>query len=166
MHRHHSMKIIVIALLNACLLFSAVPALADQDEAPAGSVKSVTGEALMVRKGASAVLKPGDRIYEKDTLTTGKTGALGLVLRDNSTLSLGPATSITVERFMFAPEKGELSSITRITRGSVASVSGEITKLRPESSKVVGPGFSIGIRGTHFLISVPPDAEAKEAGGR
>lgn len=165
MLRHHLTRITIPAILFSFLVFLTVPALCDQDEAPAGSVKSVSGEAQVSRKGTLTPLKPGDRIFEKDTLSTGKTGALGVVLRDNSTLSLGPATSITVERFMFAPEKGELSAITRITRGSVASVSGEITKLRPDASKVVGPGFSIGIRGTHFLISVPPGQEEGPAAG-
>jgi len=146
-------------LALALLALASTSALA-AEASPAGSVKSVTGQAQVLRNGAApAPLQPGDRIFEKDVLTTGKGSSLGLVMRDNATLSLGPASRLVVERFLFAPEKGSLAQVLRLSRGSMAAVSGEITKLNPAAAKVETPLYSIGIRGTHFLLNVEPGFE-------
>jgi hypothetical protein len=146
----------------ALLLCACGPAFAGGDDAPAGSVKNVTGQASVLRSGAAAPLKPGDRVFEKDVLITGKGGSLGLILRDNSTLSLGPSSRLVVERFLFAPEKGALAQVLRLSRGSMAAVSGEIVKLNPEVAKVETPLYTIGIRGTHFLLNMEPGFETPE----
>jgi len=145
-------------LLLTCATASAA------DDSPAGSVKNISGQAQVLRGGATATpLKPGDRIFEKDVLTTGKNSSLGLILRDNSTLALGPSSKLVVERFLFAPEKGALSSVLRVARGSAACVTGEIAKLSPEAVKVQTPTATIGIRGTHFLVNVEEGAEEEAA---
>jgi len=96
-------------------------------------------------------------------LTTGKGSSLGLVLRDNSTLSLGPSSRLVVERFLFAPEKGALASVLRVAKGSAACVTGEIAKLSPDAVKVQTPTATIGIRGTHFLVNVEEGVEEDSA---
>lgn len=152
-------KTMLPALALFCLsLFSLNAALAA--DAPAGSVKSVAGEAQVTRAGAAAPLKTGDRVYEKDVLTTGKGATLGLVLRDNSTLSLGPGSRLVVDRFLFEPEKGALAQVLKLSRGSMAAVSGEIVKLNPNVAKIETPVYSVGIRGTHVLLHVEPGLEA------
>ncbi|SNR80476.1 FecR family protein [Humidesulfovibrio mexicanus] len=148
-----------LALFCLCSLSSNSVLAAD---APAGSVKSVAGEALVTRAGAAAPLKIGDRVYERDVLTTGKGATLGLVLRDNSTLSLGPGSRLVVERFLFEPEKGALAQVLKLSRGSMAAVSGEIVKLNPEVAKIETPVYSVGIRGTHVLLNVEPGLETAE----
>lgn len=155
--------LLALALLALPLLaLPARPALA-AGETPAGSVKSVSGEAQVLRIGAAPVaLKQGDRVFEKDVLTTGKGAALGLVMRDNSTLSLGPGSRLVVERFLFEPEKGALAQVFKLSRGSMAAVSGEIVKLNPAVAKVETPVYSVGIRGTHFLLNVEPGFETPE----
>ncbi|MBU1042739.1 MAG: FecR family protein [Proteobacteria bacterium] len=161
----------VLAALTLIALISAPlsSTLAAEADSPAGSVKSFTGQAQVARHGAApAPLNPGDRIFEKDVLTTGKDSSLGLVMRDNSVVSLGPGSRLVVERFLFAPEKGALASILRVAKGSSAMVTGEIAKLSPNSMKVYTPTATIGIRGTHFLVNVEDGAETApaEAGGR
>jgi hypothetical protein len=155
--------LLTLAVLALPLLaLPAAPALA-AGETPAGSVKSVSGEAQVLRSGAAALsLKQGDRIFEKDVLTTGKGAALGLVMRDNSTLSLGPGSRLVVERFLFEPEKGALAQVLKLSRGSMAAVSGEIVKLNPAVATVDTPVYSVGIRGTHFLLNVEPGFETPE----
>lgn len=144
------------------LAIQARPALA-AEASPAGSVKSVSGEAQVLRGGATPLaLKHGDRIFEKDVLTTGKGAALGLVMRDNSTLSLGPGSRLVVERFLFEPEKGALAQALKLSRGSMAAVSGEIVKLNPAVARIDTPVYSVGIRGTHILLNVEPGFETPE----
>ena len=158
-----------VLALTGFLVMSAGAAFAEDAVNTAGSVKSSTGLAQVARnKAAPAPLKPGDRIFEKDVLTTDAQGSLGLVMRDNSVLSLGPESRLVVERFQFSPEKGALASIMRLAKGSAACVTGEIAKLSPETVQVLTPTAAIGIRGTHFLVHTEggPDMEPKTEGGR
>lgn len=164
MHATKTFRFQMLLPLMLTLSFFSSLALA-ADSTPAGSVRFAS-ETPQVHRGGAApeALKVGDRIFEKDVLVTSKNGSLGLVMRDNTTLSLGPASKLTVENFLFAPEKNSLSSIIRISRGSLACVSGEIAKLSPNSMQFIAPTSSIGIRGTHLLINVEDGTE--ETGGR
>jgi len=91
-----------------------------------------------------------------------QSAALGLVMRDNTTLSLGPGSRLVVERFLFEPEKGALAQVLKLSRGSMAAVSGEIVKLNPAVAKIDTPVYSVGIRGTHLLLNVEPGFETPE----
>lgn len=163
MRHHQAIKYPFMATLAALALGLAPLHAQAADASPAGSVKSVSGEAQVLRPGAAPLaLKHGDRVFEKDVLTTGKGASLGLVLRDNSTLSLGPGSRLVVERFLFEPEKGALAQVLRLSRGSMAAVSGEIVKLNPAAAKIDTPVYSVGIRGTHFLLNVEPGQETPE----
>jgi hypothetical protein len=89
-----------------------------------------------------------------DTLSTGPDGSLGAIFRDNSTLSLGPDSSLVIRNFEFVPEQGKIGFLIRITRGSLAYLSGLIGKLSPESARFETPMATIGIRGTRFAVQV------------
>lgn len=158
-----------LAVLALCLalllptLVSAADAPASANDSAAGSVKNISGAATVARSGAApTALKRGDRIFEKDVLVTGKDASLGLILRDDTTLALGPGSRLVVERFLFEPAKGNLAQVLRITRGSMATVSGEIVKLNPNVARVETPLYSIGIRGTHFLLNLEPTGKDEE----
>lgn len=149
-------------LLLFCLL--AGPARAAEPAAnpagnPAGSVKNAAAASVIRAGAAPLALNSGDRVFEKDVLVTAGQGSLGLILRDNTTLALGPGARLVLERFHFEPASGGLAQTLRLTRGSLAAVSGEIAKLNPAAAKVDTPLYTIGIRGTHFLLSVEPGAE-------
>jgi FecR protein. len=158
--KRHITFFVVTACVVTFLFASA--ALAADAQIPAGSVKNITGTASVSHAGAAAkALSPGDRLFEKDVLVTGKDSSLGVILRDNTTLSLGPSSRLVVERFLFEPQKGSLAQVLRISRGSMAAVSGEIVKLNPAVARVETPLYSIGIRGTHFLLNLEPGLESE-----
>lgn len=160
---HRPLRAYPAILLLLSLILFAAPALAETEAPPAGSVRSVTGDVQLLRKGhAAAKLAVGDRLYEKDVLVTAKDATAGLVMRDNATLSLGPGTKLTIERYLFEPEKERVGSLLRVSRGSMAMVSGEIAKLKPDAAQVQTPIFTIGIRGTHFVINVPEGLEEED----
>jgi hypothetical protein len=101
-------------------------------------------------------------------LTTGTGASLGLVLRDNSTLSLGPGSKLVVERFLFAPEKNNLSALINLKKGSMACNTGEMTRLSPGGMQFLAARYTIGIRGTSFAVNIEgePEAGAEAGGGR
>lgn len=150
-----------VLLAVSLILFAASAALADETSPqPAGSVRSAKGEALLLRGGNAPVqLHPGVRIYEKDVITTGKESSVGLVMRDNATVSLGAGSKLIIEQYLFEPNKGRLASLLRLSRGSLGQVSGLIAKVNPRAALVQSPVVTIGIRGTYFAISVPDGLE-------
>ena len=143
------------ALLIAILLsatFSLSSAYAD--EKIIGSIKNSQGDAYIIRDGNKITATKGLRLFQNDTLLTEGEGSMGIILRDDTLISLGSNTKIAIEEFKFAPAKGELSILTRMTQGIITYISGKISKLSPESARFETPASSIGIRGTKFLVKV------------
>jgi hypothetical protein len=120
----------------------------------AGRIKVVAGSATIVRAGSASPARVGALVYQSDTLRTGTDGRLAMTLRDETRLSMGPNTEITLSAFAFAPAEGQLSMVLRIARGALAYVSGRIAKLMPQAVRLETPTSVIGVRGTHALIRV------------
>lgn len=117
-----------------------------------GIIRNSAGAATIDRGGVVLPAAAGTLLRAGDTLVTGADGSLGIVLRDNSTLSLGPASSLVIKDFRFSPAEGKYALLARLTRGTMAYLSGLIGKLSPESARFETPVASIGIRGTRFAV--------------
>lgn len=147
-----SLAVIVgTALLPVLLLIARQAVAADKT---VGSVKKVFGDAAVVRDGQRTPAPPGFRLHSGDILETGPDGRLGVVLRDDSLVSLGPSSRFAIERFQFEPADGNLGLTARLLRGTMAYVSGLIGRLAPESATFVTPVATIGVRGTRFAAKV------------
>jgi hypothetical protein len=139
-----------LCLLLACW-FSPLSAQANEG---AGRIKSVAGSVVVVRAGSSSPARAGALVYESDTLRTGSDGQLSVMLRDETRLSMGPGSEITLATFTFAPAEGHLAMVLRVARGVVSYVSGRIARLMPDAVRLETPTSVIGVRGTHALIRV------------
>ena len=117
-----------------------------------GIVRTSEGKATVTRGGQILPAAAGTKLQAGDTLGTGSDGSLGVILRDNSTLSLGPESSFVIQKFLFSPAEGKLGLMARLTKGTMAYLSGLIGKLAPESVRFETPTASIGVRGTHFAV--------------
>lgn len=136
------------------LLLASGPAAGQAEPAPAGIVKSTSGEASVVRDGRSLPALPGQAVFPGDTLATGATGALAVVLRDDTALSLGHAAEARLEEFVFEPAQRRLGMLLRIVRGAVGYLSGRIAKLAPGAARVETPVATLGIRGTRLAAHI------------
>ena len=144
-----------IVSVYACLaVFLVAPAYAQGGVSPVGSVKIARGEAVVVRNGTVQPLRTGALIFEGDALRTAADGSIGVILRDDTRLSLGPETEIRIDHFLFAPGEGKLSLVLRMLKGVAAYVSGKIGKLSPGSVHFETPVATVGIRGTQFAAQV------------
>lgn len=119
-----------------------------------GSVKTLSGNPVVVRGQQAIPAKPGMHLLEKDRLRTDAQSRVGFILRDGSRVSLGPESELAVEKFLFEPGKGELGLLLRMIRGVAAFVSGKIAKLSPGSAVVETPVGMIGLRGTKFAAAL------------
>jgi hypothetical protein len=143
------------AVVLTLMLAAATPALGQQPSA-AGRVKLVSGSAFIVRGSGLIPAQAGQIVFEADGLRTGIDGKLGVTLKDDTRVSLGPSSEVRVEHFVYAPANGSLALVLKIMRGAVAYVSGQIAKISPDSIRLETPAAIVGVRGTSLAIHVEP----------
>ena len=119
-----------------------------------GSIQNFQGQAFVVRDQHSRPAQVGVKLIKSDILKTGSNSSLGVILRDDSLLSLGPNSELTLADFAFSPSEGQLSLLTRLTRGMAAYLTGQIGRLSPQSVHFETPVATIGIRGTRFAVKL------------
>jgi len=142
----------------AALLLGALSLLASVRTATAvetiGMVRTVSGAATVTRGERTLTAVPGLKLLVGDTLGTGPDGSVGIILRDDSSLSIGPDSRLVLRTFLFSPSEGKFGLVARITRGTMAYLSGLIGKLASEKARFETPTATIGIRGTRFAVKV------------
>ncbi len=124
-------------------------------EAGAGRIKIASGSAFIIRQQASIPAKVGAVVFESDLLRTGADGRIGMTLKDDTRVSLGPQTEVRISRLAYAPAEGRFALVLSIARGVVAYVSGQIARLSADSVRVETPSAVIGVRGTRLAVYVP-----------
>jgi hypothetical protein len=140
----------------ALVIASAAPAFAQQDANAAGRIKTVSGVAFIVRNGAEVPAQAGQVVLESDSLKTGADGKIGVTLKDDTRLALGPGSEVRLERFAYAPGTASLGMVLKFVKGVTAYVSGRLAKLAPDSIRLETPSAIVGVRGTTLAIRVQP----------
>jgi hypothetical protein len=120
-----------------------------------GRIKTVTGQASIVRGASTIPATPGATLSVKDVLTTGPDGRIGITFIDNSRFAIGPNAHIGLTQFEFDDTTHKGSSLTQVDRGSLAIVSGQIAKENRDAMKVKTPTSILAARGTRFVVDVP-----------
>ena len=105
------------------------------------------GSATSVRPQAEAnarTLAGGSTVYSKELIRTGDAGVADLRFHDNSNLSVGPKSSVRLDKFVYDPNKSAGGVAVEATRGSFRFVTGSQSK---GSYQVKTPYGTLGIRG-------------------
>jgi hypothetical protein len=142
------------AMLAITIIVAASPTLAAQQPVPAGRIKLVSGSAFVRHQNQQVPATVGAAVFESDTLTTGADGRIGVTLRDETRIALGPQSEVRLDRFQYAPAEGRLAFVMRIARGIATYVSGRIAKLAPDAVRLETPAAIVGVRGTRLAIQV------------
>jgi hypothetical protein len=124
-----------------------------------GKVKGTRGLVSIVRDGKTAPAFPGDHIYQSDTIITGSNGAIGILMQDNTLISMGPISRVRMEKFLFKPSKNEYAMKLRMMEGTFVYQSGLLGKLAPHAVQLDTPVGRISmLKGTDFKakFSAPP----------
>ena len=122
-----------------------------------GLVNEVKGKAFVLRDGQQHVPENGFKLKINDTLKTGPDAAIGVIFNDETVLSIGANSELTVDEYVFNPNQSRFSFVVKMVRGTAAYMSGLIAKISPESARFITPSASIGIRGTKMVIQVEND---------
>ena len=144
----------VLSVLSVTAML-ALPVLASaQEREPIGSVKTVSGAAYLVSAKGKANAKVGDYVYKNDVIETGKDGTLGVTFKDDTQVSIGGDTQLTLDDFVYQPQKEQYAFSSRLAKGTLFMATGAIAKLKPEAVQVNTPSGTLGVRGTRFVLQV------------
>jgi hypothetical protein len=138
----------VALVLSACAVS---PALA-QAPVAAGRVKIASGNAFIIRQNVEIPATVGMPVFQSDSLRTGD-GRIGVTMKDDTRVSIGPRSEVRLDRFAYAPADGQVGFAMRVVRGVAAYVSGHIAKLAPDAVRLETPAAIVGVRGTSLAIS-------------
>jgi len=152
-NQKNALRIFPVAILAIFFIASGVTICCAETQ-HAGIVKTVNRSAFVVRGGDSLEAVPGMKIQTGDIVKTGDNGSIGLIFSDDTIISMGSKSEITIEDYLFEPVEGKLSFVARVIKGTISFISGQITKLSPGSVRLEIPAATIGVRGTHFLVKV------------
>lgn len=142
----------VIFLCVLAIIATSAPALANPDLA--GIIKTVEGQGFILRGTSTLPARRGDTLYVNDTVATEKDGSIGIMLEDDTLVSLGPDSRLELRDFAFAPQKELFSIALRLLKGSFAYVSGVIGRLAPDKVRIETPDAVIATLGTRFVVKV------------
>ena len=122
--------------------------------ASVGSIMIVHGEVYILRDGKQLPASVGSPVQVRDVVHTGPDGSMGLVLRDDTSLSLGPSSELALKAFTFQPNEGLYGALIGMVKGTLVYISGRISKLAPGSVKVETPVGIVAVRGTKLLVKI------------
>jgi hypothetical protein len=147
-----------LVLWLAAILLIAIPSTARAaDNPPIAQVKKVTGQVVIQRSGRRLPAKVGDPLFEKDILETGPDGGIGITFVDNTVFSTGPNSQLALDEFQFDSNNFRGSMLADMRQGTLAVVSGDITRSSPGAMKIKTPTAVLGVRGTSFAVQVYGD---------
>lgn len=145
------MKSLVYALMFILLIITPTYAL------PAdaiGQIQTLQGTASILRGTTTIPAKVGTPLMLGDRVRTAKPGAVGILLTDDTTISLGPNSEVVVNNFAFDPKEGKFALVARMVKGTFVFLTGMIGKLAPAAVQLQIPEATIAVRGTKLLIEV------------
>ena len=145
------MKKLILIVSMAVILWAG---LLLAEETSIGFVKNVSGQAFIGRQQKLIPARVNEKLLLSDALVTGADGSIGVIMQDNSVLSLGPKSRVNLTQFSFAPAENKLSFIAKIKRGTMVYLTGLMAKLDSKSVRIETPNAVCGVRGTQFAIKV------------
>jgi len=137
-------------LAAAALAAMAAPASADpQIGATSVVVNSVTGTLATTHE--TAPLRAGIDVFQNEVIDTADNSASHVVFQDHTQLSVGPQSSVVLDRFVFDPDPSKSAVAVSIAKGVARFSTGLLPK--PDYA-ITTPSAQIGIRGTVLTITV------------
>ena len=134
--------------LSLLAVFVSQAAIAAQ---PIGQIKTETGSATVERGGVAKPAAIGDHVFQSDTIVTAD-GTVGITFVDNSMMSLGPNTRLSLDQFNFDTTTHNGVFNSSLQKGTLAVKSGQIVRQTPEAMHIRTPAALLGIRGTEVVV--------------
>ena len=106
--------------------------------------------------GLDRVLRVGTDVQANEIISTTTNDRAHLVFLDGTTLTIGPSSQLTIDKFVYDPttQKGELA--VNATKGVFRVIGGRISKT--SAITVTTPSATMGIRGGIMVFGVQASA--------
>src|SRR6195256_1347225 len=114
-----------------------------------GEAAVVKNEVVRVAASATSQINVGDGLLRDEVVHTGLESAARLVMSDSTNLSLGPNSTIKLDRTVFNDEHSYREIAIRLTTGAFRFVTGHSEKT---AYKITTSLATIGVRGTTLDI--------------
>lgn len=108
--------------------------------------------------GTPQPLAIGQGIVSDERVATAVAGQAQLLFRDGSALSVGPASDLVIDRFVYDPKAGAGQLAMSATRGVFRFIGGEISK-GEQPVTLTTPAATIGVRGGIFMARLGPTGD-------
>jgi hypothetical protein len=138
------------AIAAAALVPTPVEVLTRQ----AGFIKTLRGN-VQLQEAAGAAVRPaqaGDALLPGGRITTGPDSAASLVLRDGTTLVVGPSSHMELKAFSFDATTHDGNLLASLLKGSLRMITGLLGKSHPEAVRIETQFAFVGVRGTDFIV--------------
>jgi hypothetical protein len=109
---------------------------------------------MVIHAGNYVIARAGTPVTLGSVIKTGANGSMGVTLKDNSVMAVGPDTELKFDEFAYAPARDELKFGASLFKGTLLMVSGVIASLKPESFVLKTPTDTIVVNGARFLVKV------------
>jgi len=127
----------------------------------ASHAQSAIGKASSVKPQAdgsiAGTLAAGSSVHASETVKTGSAGQANLRFNDSSNLSVGPSSSVRLDKFVYDSDKKAGTIVLDLTKGAFRFITGVATK---PTYLIRTPNASITVRGTIFDSYILPDNSA------
>ena len=97
-------------------------------------------------------LSNGSKIFFGDTVVSNNNSNAQILFLDQTILTLGEDTELTIDEFIYDPNSHEGSFVSNVKSGTVKFITGQISKKNPENLEVKFPSGTLGARGTEFIV--------------
>ncbi len=122
-----------------------------------GRIKVLTGDVQIERSGQSISAEVGNVVYQSDRILTGKNSSVGITFMDNSMLSAGSNSLLSLDEFSFDTTTHEGGFEISVKKGTLSVIAGKLTQQNPNAMKIKTPASILGVRGTELVVKVDAD---------
>lgn len=128
--------------------------LADARAAQIGVASAVSNDVQGFEGGKPRVLTVGGGVFSNERVRTGISSSAQLLFVDKTTVSIGPQAELTLDKFIYDPNRGSGQVVIDTVRGSFRFITGS---QNPNNYTIKTPVGTLGIRGTIVNIQVSGD---------
>ena len=114
-----------------------------------GVIGAAIGE---IKNQNQEILITGSKVFYGDTILTSKASNAQILFLDQTVLTLGEDTELTIDDFIYNSETHDGNFVTEVKSGTVKFITGQISKLNPDNLEVKLPEGTLGARGTEFVV--------------
>ena len=131
------------------LVFLLIPNFGNANTDFIGVIGAAVGE---ITNQNNEKLSNGSKIFFGDTIISNQNSNAQILFLDQTILTLGEDTELTIDEFIYDPNSHDGSFVSNVKSGTVKFITGQISKKNPENLEVKFPSGTLGARGTEFVV--------------